>query len=35
MDGSGGNSQGALRSNMAFTLEPGVNYLLSRQRSHC
>ena len=29
MDGSGGNSQGVLRSNTAFTLQPGVNYYLS------
>jgi hypothetical protein len=29
MDGSGGLSQGVLRSNTAFTLEPGVNYFLS------
>ena len=29
MDGSGGNSQGVLRSNTAFTLVPGVNYYLS------
>jgi hypothetical protein len=29
MDGSGGMSQGILRSNSAFTLQPGVNYYLS------
>lgn len=29
MDGSGGNPQGILQSNTAFTLEPGTNYFLS------
>jgi hypothetical protein len=29
LDGTGGNSQGVLRSNTAFTLMPGVNYFLS------
>jgi hypothetical protein len=29
MSGTGGNSQGVLRSNSAFTLEPGVSYFLS------
>jgi len=29
MDGTGGNSQGILRSNTAFTLMPGTNYYLS------
>jgi len=29
MDGTGGNPQGILRSNSAFTLQPGVNYYLS------
>ena len=29
MDGTGGISQGILRSNSAFTLQPGVNYYLS------
>jgi hypothetical protein len=28
LDGSGGNSQGILRSNTAFTLQPGVDYYL-------
>jgi PEP-CTERM motif len=29
MNGSGGNPEGVLRSNSAFTLVPGVNYFLS------
>jgi hypothetical protein len=29
MNGSGGNPQGILRSNSAFTLQPGVEYFLS------